>query len=206
MHHDERAFLALVVDGRAIGIGQADTVEQDSLLLDAVDLEESVVGGAGEFVDEHLAAGVVDRDLVAVDAHITIAVAVDGRITRLRVGDRNPSLEGRGGDVVVGGRVAGGGEGERIAVRPAARGAHHRQHIGGGGCAVSFVRRGFGGNQGGSASQQGDGSVRTDGGHLRLRGFIGDADVERVGQRGETVLCAEGGFKGIGAPCEGGVF
>ena len=112
-HHDIRAFLALVVDGGAVGIGNADAVQDDGLFLGAVHLEEAVFGRAGKFVDEHFAFGIVDRDLVAIDGNIAIGVALDSGVARLREGDLDPSFEFAGGDVVVRGRIAGGLEGER---------------------------------------------------------------------------------------------
>ncbi len=101
IYGDERTFLVLVVDGRAIRVGDACAVQDDGLFLGPIDLEETVGGGAGKFIDKYLAAGVVHRDFVAVHGYISITVASDSRVARLRESNGDLSLEGGGGDVIV---------------------------------------------------------------------------------------------------------
>ena len=103
---DERAFLVLVVEGCSVRVGEAYPVQDDGLFLHTIYFKGSVGRGPGEFIDEDFAAGVVHGDMVPIDANIAIAVAGYDRIARLGELDGYLPLEGGGGDVVIGFRVA----------------------------------------------------------------------------------------------------
>ena len=94
VHDHERTFLVLVVDGRAVGIRQVEAVQDDGLLLLAIDLEESVGGRSGELVADLLGACVVHGHVVAVDGHDAVVVARH-RSARGAERDGNGSVEGR---------------------------------------------------------------------------------------------------------------
>ena len=91
---DEGALLALVVDGRTVGVGDADTVEHDGLFLRGVELEEAVGGGAGQHIADDFAGGVGGDDIVAADADNAIVVALYRRIGGGAEGDGDGALDG----------------------------------------------------------------------------------------------------------------
>ena len=77
LDHDERAFLVLVVERRAVRVGDTYPVQDNGLFLGPIHLEETIGSGSGELVDEHFALRIVHRDLVPVHANIAIGVAFD---------------------------------------------------------------------------------------------------------------------------------
>ena len=100
VHDDERALLVLVVNGGAVGIRQVQSVQDDGLLLFAVNLEESVLCRAGKLVADRFLGGVVHGHVVAEDGHDAVVVAAHRR-TRGRKHDGDGAVEGRVGDVIV---------------------------------------------------------------------------------------------------------
>ena len=99
--NDEGALLALVVDGRAVGVGDVDAVEHDGLLFRGVEFEEAVGGGAGQHVADDLAAGIGGDDVVAADADNACVVALDRRVGGGAEGDGESALDGGVLEVVV---------------------------------------------------------------------------------------------------------
>ena len=77
---DESTLLALVVDGCAGRVGQAQTAEADSLLLGTIQFETAVGSRSAQIVDDHFLRRIVDRHAIAADRHDAVLVAGDRRL------------------------------------------------------------------------------------------------------------------------------
>ena len=82
VQNDKGALFALIVDGRSIGIGNADAIQYDGLFLRGIEFEETVGGLARQDVFDYLIRVVGSYYIVATDAHDARLIATDRSITR----------------------------------------------------------------------------------------------------------------------------
>ena len=98
---NEGALLALVVDGSAIGIRNADAIEHDGLFLRRVKLEETICGLACQHILDDCFGGVGCYDVVAIDGYNASIIAAHGSRTCLAESDGDGLGERGVLDVVV---------------------------------------------------------------------------------------------------------
>ena len=204
-HHDEGALAALVVEGGTGRIRERQAAQEEGLFLGAVQLEETVRSGAGEFVHDVFGTGVVHGDLVPVYSDVTIVIARHRGASGGKCDGDHAGKCGIG-DVVIGRRITGTGVG--IGSGALVGSACDGQGIGIRSCFIVVISVKSGGDDGGSGGDGRHGAVGSHGGNRRVGGGVadGEARVGRVhGQRREGGAFFQDRLAGGCRPGEGHV-